>query len=113
MSTNNSTSLSTKLVKSQSTDPFAFLAKEFSTKAKAPVITKLIGREILDSRGNPTVECDVYATVFGVEKLVARSGAPSGASTGSNEAHELRDGDEKRYLGKGTIKAAAEHQRTA
>lgn len=56
------------------------------------------------------MECDVYTTVEGgnkdEERLVARSGAPSGASTGSNEAHELRDGDEKRYLGKGCQTAA-------
>jgi enolase len=56
------------------------------------VITRLFGREILDSRANPTVEADVYARVRGEEQLVARAGAPSGASTGSNEAHELRDG---------------------
>jgi enolase len=62
---------------------------------------------VLDSRGNPTVEVDVYCMVLGEEKLVARGSAPSGASTGSNEAKELRDGDEKRYLGKGTTKAVS------
>jgi len=53
------------------------------------------------------VEVDIYAIVWGEEKLVARSGAPSGASTGSNEALELRDGDSNRYLGKGVLKACA------
>lgn len=57
------------------------------------------------SRGNPTVEVDVYASVDGVVKLIARGVAPSGASTGSNEAHELRDGDAKRFNKKGTSKA--------
>ncbi|MDR2520824.1 MAG: phosphopyruvate hydratase [Bacteroidales bacterium OttesenSCG-928-I14] len=63
-------------------------------------ITKIIGREILDSRGNPTVEVDVHLAsgVFG------RAAVPSGASTGENEALELRDGNEKRYLGKGVLK---------
>jgi enolase len=64
-------------------------------------IEKIIGREILDSRGNPTVEVDVYleSGAFG------RASVPSGASTGENEAIELRDGDKKRYLGKGVTKA--------
>lgn len=66
-----------------------------------------MGREILDSRANPTVEADVYALVRGEEQLVARAGAPSGASTGSNEAHELRDEDKSRFGGKGVKKAAA------
>lgn len=64
-------------------------------------IEKIIGREILDSRGNPTVEVDVYleSGAFG------RASVPSGASTGENEAIELRDGDASRYLGKGVSKA--------
>ncbi|MDD2611472.1 MAG: phosphopyruvate hydratase [Bacteroidales bacterium] len=64
-------------------------------------IEKIIGREILDSRGNPTVEVDVYleSGAFG------RASVPSGASTGENEAIELRDGDARRYLGKGVTKA--------
>lgn len=64
-------------------------------------IEKIVGREILDSRGNPTVEVDVYleSGAFG------RASVPSGASTGENEAIELRDGDAKRYLGKGVSKA--------
>ncbi|MCD7932266.1 MAG: phosphopyruvate hydratase [Tannerellaceae bacterium] len=64
-------------------------------------IVKVIGREILDSRGNPTVEVDVHLAcgAFG------RAAVPSGASTGENEAIELRDGDKKRYGGKGVLKA--------
>ncbi len=65
------------------------------------VIEKVIGREILDSRGNPTVEAEVRL----VGGAVARGTAPSGASTGEFEALELRDGDKKRYLGKGVTKA--------
>ena len=64
-------------------------------------IEKVIGREILDSRGNPTVEAEVTL----VDGTVARGTAPSGASTGEFEALELRDGDKNRYLGKGVIKA--------
>jgi len=64
-------------------------------------IEKVIGREILDSRGNPTVEAEVYL----VDGTVGRGTAPSGASTGEFEALELRDGDKSRYLGKGVTKA--------
>jgi enolase len=65
-------------------------------------ITRIHGREILDSRGNPTVEVDVWAgNAFG------RAAVPSGASTGEREALELRDGDKSRYLGKGVRKAVA------
>ena len=65
------------------------------------LIEHVLGREILDSRGNPTVEAEV--TLAGGE--VGRAAVPSGASTGENEAVELRDGDKKRYLGKGVLKA--------
>jgi len=65
-------------------------------------IIQVIGREILDSRGNPTVEADVRLA----DGTVGRAAVPSGASTGEHEAVELRDNDEKRYLGKGTRKAA-------
>ncbi len=61
------------------------------------------GREILDSRGNPTVEADVTLN----DGSTGRAGVPSGASTGTREAVELRDGDKSRYLGKGTLKAVA------
>ncbi len=66
-------------------------------------IKKIVAREIMDSRGNPTVEADVYLT----SGAWGRAAAPSGASTGSREALELRDGDKKRYLGKGVLKAVA------
>ncbi len=66
-------------------------------------IVKIIGREILDSRGNPTVEADVYLA----DGSMGRAAVPSGASTGEHEAVELRDGDKGRYLGKGTLKAAS------
>ena len=65
-------------------------------------IVQVIGREILDSRGNPTVEADVILD----DGSMGRAAVPSGASTGVHEAVELRDGDKKRYLGKGTRKAA-------
>ena len=64
-------------------------------------IEKVIGREIMDSRGNPTVEAEVYLA----DGTVGRGMAPSGASTGEFEALELRDGDKSRYLGKGVQKA--------
>lgn len=89
-----------------SEDPYAAMGRECFQRAKPPTITKVRGREILDSRGNPTVEVDIYSNFCGAENtLVARAGAPSGASTGSNEALELRDGDKSRYLGKGVLKA--------
>jgi len=66
-------------------------------------IEKVIGREILDSRGNPTVEVDVILE----SGVMGRAAVPSGASTGENEALELRDGDKNRYLGKGVQKAVA------
>jgi enolase len=64
-------------------------------------IVDIIGREIIDSRGNPTVECDVLLE----SGAMGRAAVPSGASTGSREAIELRDGDKSRYLGKGVLKA--------
>ncbi|MDT0593632.1 phosphopyruvate hydratase [Glaciecola petra] len=66
-------------------------------------ISRIVGREILDSRGNPTVEADVYLACG----AMGRAAAPSGASTGSREALELRDGDKARYLGKGVLTAVA------
>lgn len=66
-------------------------------------IEKIHGREILDSRGNPTVEVEVLLE----SGITGRASVPSGASTGENEALELRDGDKKRYLGKGVLKAVA------
>jgi len=66
-----------------------------------PNITSIFAREVLDSRGNPTVEVEVYTEsgAFG------RAIVPSGASTGEREAIEMRDGDKSRYLGKGVTKA--------
>ncbi|OGF31672.1 phosphopyruvate hydratase [Candidatus Falkowbacteria bacterium RIFOXYD2_FULL_35_9] len=64
-------------------------------------IRKITAREILDSRGNPTVEATVELT----NKVIAKASVPSGASTGIHEALELRDGDKKRYLGRGVLKA--------
>ena len=65
-------------------------------------IVKIMGREILDSRGNPTVEADVCLA----DGSTGRAAVPSGASTGEHEAVELRDGDKSRYLGKGARQAA-------
>ncbi len=70
-------------------------------------IVDIVGREVLDSRGNPTVECDVLLE----SGTMGRAAVPSGASTGSREAIELRDGDKSRYLGKGVLKAV-EHVNT-
>ena len=70
-------------------------------------IVDIIGREIIDSRGNPTVECDVLLE----SGVMGRAAVPSGASTGSREAIELRDGDAGRYFGKGVLKAC-EHINT-
>ena len=67
------------------------------------LIAQVIGREIIDSRGNPTVEVDVLLE----SGAVGRAAVPSGASTGEHEALELRDGDKKRFLGKGVKKAVA------
>src|SRR6476646_10263339 len=66
-----------------------------------PVISQIRAREILDSRGNPTVEADVILD----SGVMGRAAVPSVASTGTREAVELRDGDKKRYLGKGVLKA--------
>ncbi len=71
-------------------------------------ISKIMGREILDSRGNPTVEVDVVLS----SGVMGRACAPSGASTGSREALELRDNDNKRYLGKGVLTAVANINQT-
>ena len=76
-----------------------FEARMARTTAK---IAHVIGREILDSRGNPTVEADVILA----SNQRGRAAVPSGASTGEHEAIVLRDGDKSRYLGKGTRKAA-------
>ena len=64
-------------------------------------IEQITAREILDSRGNPTVEVDIRLE----SGIIGRASVPSGASTGEHEALELRDGDKQRYCGKGTLKA--------
>ena len=71
------------------------------SKENITEIVDILGREILDSRGNPTVEVEV--TLAG--GIRARAGVPSGASTGAREALELRDGDKRRFGGKGVLKA--------
>ena len=76
-------------------DDFVKMMNWFMTKIK-----KIFARQILDSRGNPTIEVDVISS----DNLLGRASVPSGASTGSNEAIELRDGD-KKYSGKGVLKA--------
>ena len=70
-------------------------------KSSMSRIVEIVGREIIDSRGNPTVEADVILD----SGVMGRAAVPSGASTGTREAVELRDGDKKRYLGKGVLKA--------
>ena len=70
-------------------------------------IVDVVAREILDSRGNPTIEADVLLE----SGVMGRAAVPSGASTGSREAIELRDGDKSRYLGKGVLRAV-EHINT-
>src|SRR5260370_36930938 len=71
-------------------------------------IVDIRGREIIDSRGNPTVEADVVLE----SGVVGRAAVPSGASTGSREAVELRDGDAKRFMGKGVRNAVAHVNKT-
>jgi enolase len=75
--------------------------RDASQGARLTAIVEIIGREILDSRGNPTVEVDVVLE----DGSFGRAAVPSGASTGAHEAVELRDGDPKRYKGKGVLKA--------
>src|SRR5881227_3392405 len=75
----------------------------FNGEQSMSAIVELRGREILDSRGNPTVEVEVELE----SGASGRAAVPSGASTGAHEAVELRDGDKKRYLGKGVAKAVA------
>jgi enolase len=87
----------------KSAKPVTKSAAKPAPKNLLPAIKTIVGREILDSRGNPTVEVDVTLK----DGSFGRAAVPSGASTGSYEAIELRDGDKKRYLGKGVLKAVA------
>jgi len=86
-------------VKQKPNDPVIFMA-DYLRKIAPPGITKVVGRQIIDSRGNPTVEADVHTG-----KGVFRAAVPSGASTGVYEAVELRDGDKPHWMGKGVSKA--------
>lgn len=94
------------LLEERPEDAAGALSAMMRARALPPAVDHLVGREVLDSRGNPTVEVDVYARHLGEVVLAGRSSAPSGASTGSNEAKELRDGDAKRFCGKGAATAA-------
>ena len=85
-------------VKERAENPEAFMA-EYMKKMTPAAITKVVGRQIFDSRGNPTLECDVYT-----HKGMFRGAVPSGASTGIYEAVELRDGEDE-YMGKGVLRA--------
>ena len=95
-----------ELLKTKPEDTFGVLSTLLKKHALKPTIDHLVGREVLDSRGNPTVEVDVYANYLGSVRFAGRSSAPSGASTGSGEAKELRDKDPKRFNGKGTLIAS-------
>ncbi|CAD7700860.1 unnamed protein product [Ostreobium quekettii] len=86
-------------VKVKPEDPVGFMADHLR-KMAPPGITKVVGRQIIDSRGNPTVEADVHTA-----KGVFRAAVPSGASTGVHEAVELRDGNKPHWMGKGVSKA--------
>ena len=95
-----------QLLETRPDDTYGVLARLLRNRALPPTIDHLTGREVLDSRGNPTVEVDVFAIRYGQVVFSGRSSAPSGASTGSNEARELRDKDSDRFGGKGTLQAA-------
>ena len=96
-----------ELLETKPEDVPGVLSSLMKRRALPPVIDHLVGRQVLDSRGNPTVEVDVYANYLGEVIFAGRSSAPSGASTGSNEARELRDSQSNLYLGKGTLTAAS------
>eukprot|EP00879_Flechtneria_rotunda_P000391 GHRR01000484.1.p1 GENE.GHRR01000484.1~~GHRR01000484.1.p1 ORF type:complete len:535 (+),score=162.05 GHRR01000484.1:156-1607(+) len=88
-------------VKAKADEPLSFMAQELLKRTPSK-ITKIVGRQIIDSRGNPTVEAEVTT-----HKGTFRAAVPSGASTGIYEAVELRDGDKTKWLGKGVSKAVA------
>lgn len=95
-----------ELIDTKPEDAAGVLSQLMKKRAYPPTIDHLVGRQVLDSRGNPTVEVDVYAHYLGQVVFGGRSSAPSGASTGSNEARELRDADKpKLYGGKGVLTA--------
>ena len=95
-----------QLLETRPDDAYGVFARLLRDRSLPPTIDHLVGREVLDSRGNPTVEVDVYAKRYGKIVFAGRSSAPSGASTGSNEARELRDTESSRYGGKGTLQAS-------
>jgi enolase len=95
-----------ELLDTKPDDVFGVLSSILKRKAAPAKIDHLVGREVLDSRGNPTVEVDVFVEYLGEVRFAGRSSAPSGASTGSNEARELRDTESPRYGGKGTQTAS-------
>lgn len=86
-------------VKARAPQPAAYMA-EYLKKMTPSEITKVVARQIFDSRGNPTVECDIST-----HKGTFRGAVPSGASTGMYEAVELRDGIKEDYMGKGVLAA--------
>lgn len=94
-----------ELFETRPTDVCGVLSQIFIRRAHPPIIDHLFGREVLDSRGNPTVEVDLYVKYLDEVIFAGRSSAPSGASTGSNEAHEIRDTSSPRYEGLGTQQA--------
>lgn len=94
-----------ELFETRPIDVCGVLSQIFMRRAQPPIIDHLFGREVLDSRGNPTVEVDVFVKYLDEVIFAGRSSAPSGASTGSNEAHEIRDTSLERYEGLGTQQA--------
>ena len=94
------------LLSTRPDDAYGAIVRLLRNRALPATIDHITGREVLDSRGNPTVEVDIFAKRYGKVIFAGRSSAPSGASTGSNEAVELRDVDSPRYNGKGTLSAS-------
>src|ERR1700731_1716949 len=103
MPTSAKTKAKTKPSRKASTNAGKAANASKPSNAKAYKIAGVVGRQIIDSRGNPTVEADVILE----DGTRGRAAVPSGASTGEHEALELRDGDKARYLGKGVLKAVA------
>ena len=96
-----------EIMQTRPDDVCGVLSRIMMRRAQPPIIDHLVGREVLDSRGNPTVEVDVFAKHLNEVCFVARSSAPSGASTGSNEARELRDATQPRYCNRGVQSAVS------
>src|ERR1700719_3370546 len=102
MPTSAKTKAKTKPSRKASTNAGKAANASKPSNAKAYKIAGVVGRQIIDSRGNPTVEADVVLE----DGTRGRAAVPSGASTGEHEALELRDGDKTHYLGKGVLRAA-------